>query len=387
MRLRPGTAVVVVFTAVAAGSIIANPLLPLYRVRLGLSWTALALAFCVNLIALVAALGWGARRAAHVRPEALVLAAVSLSLSADVAGVLARGQAWAVFGSRALAGASVGIVTGAAANLMVRQVGDRGRSLVALGSLVGAALGLTTATLMVELLPAPFVLVYLVHGGSVLAAGVLWAWTARVRRPLTLAPAALLIASVPAPSESFSGLVAQRVRPRRRAFVAAALAWAAGGVLVGYLPSVAQDTMGLTSQIGTQASAFAFQGIAGIVALGGATLPRWTGLTGLVVGCTSSAAALALGSLPLLLVGCALAGMGQAVTYTEELLVVSAGASPAEQGEVSSRYSQVAYCASAAMVLTAGAVGSLVDPEVGLVAVLAVIAAGSLLVRPRAPRP
>ncbi len=371
------------FTVAASGAIIANPLLPVYRVRLGLSWTEVALAFSVNLAALVGALGWGARGGVRIRPEVRLLVALGISLAADAVGVLARTETWAVFGSRALSGACVGIATGAAANLMVRVAGDRGRSLVALGSLVGAAVGLVVATLLVELLPAPLVLVYPVHGALVLVAVAVLAATARAERP------ELRVSVITTRGRSHPQLAGEHrsarpdptTRPGPRPFIAAALAWAAGGVLVGYAPSVAPDTMGITSPVGAQASAFAFQGVAGLAGLGAAKLPRWTGLVGLVVGCATSAVGVALGWSPALLVGCALAGLGQAVTYTKKLLLVSAGVSPIEQGTVSSRYSQIAYCASAGLVLAAGGLGSIVGPAFGLVVVLAVIVAGSVLAR------
>lgn len=381
------------FVIASAGAIIPNPLLPLYRTELGLSWMTLSVAFTINLVALIATLAWGSRTRHRGSPGTVLLVALAIGIGGDLVGVGSQISVGFLLASRVLSGVCLGLATGAAATLVVQAVGDRGRRLVAVGSLVGAAIGLGVATLAVELLPLPFTLVYVVHAGLTgLAVGLLLSARPQMELRARRCAPPLLRAATHDDRRTVrtSGAALDRWSPvgpaRRRAssrevargYVAGAFAWSAGGVLVGYLPSVAQETMGLTSQVATQASAFAFQIVAGVAGLVSVSISRNVGVIGLAAGCVVSAVAVRYSSTPVLLLGCAVAGFGQAVSYTTELGDLSGGVTAADQGVVSTRYSLVAYSASATFVLGAGALGSLIDPTVGLALVLGLIALGSV---------
>ncbi|MFE3002314.1 hypothetical protein ACFXG4_46015, partial [Nocardia sp. NPDC059246] len=83
-------------------------------------------------------------------------------IAADVAMAVAHSP-WPVVAARICAGLSVGLVTGSLAGLILERKGERGRTAMAVATVLGSALGTLAAAVVAQYLPAPGVTVYLGH--------------------------------------------------------------------------------------------------------------------------------------------------------------------------------------------------------------------------------
>jgi predicted MFS family arabinose efflux permease len=189
------------------------------------------------------------------------------------------------------------------------------------------------------------------------------------------------------PVVSRQSLSLSALRGKGSALLVGCVSWVAVSSSIVFLPSFFDDRdLGVVRAVGT------------IVLLSSSALaqifsPKLTrvfpGLSG--AGLLAAGIALELvgsltGSTALAIVGFALAGAGLGVAYRLGLLKLTRGASPAQQGALSSLYAAITYAVAAAAVLGAGALGSTIGLESTTYIVFTITAVAALVLWPGAPR-
>ena len=378
----PPALIAFAFVALVCGSNALTPLLPLYAERLALTPVDRAVVFCGYFLGLITVLVLAARTRLVQAARAALLAALAISVLGDTALILGSHTPQLLAVGRVFIGISVALGTGSAAALMVAARGEAGRAFIAAGSLVGACVGLAAALAIVTWLPGPMLTVYLVH--AVVAVGTLIALAVSTRRrpgpPLPGAgrPERAVVqndgiesggtetgGTVSGPPVASPPPVLSR-RIRVGAFAAGGVAWAMGALATGSLPA----TLVLTGLVDTTLVAVAVGGLSLLtscagIALGlGAPLARvWP----LVVAGSWALVVVGVWThwLPVIVLGCALGGVGQAGAYRSGLRRLTVGLDPLRQGQVTSAYAAVAYGSCAASLLGAGWLEQWLGVEVG----------------------
>jgi MFS family permease len=253
---------------------------------------------------------------------------------------------------RLLSGLSAGVFTGTATATLADLYGEDRKvqaSLVAaLANIGGLGLGPLLAGVLAKYVSAPLTTPYAVHLGlAVLAAVavVVTPETVRVERPRRLTFQAL---GVPSGSRS--------------TFIQAGTAGFAGFAVLGFFTAVCAATLALLGHHDpflTGAVVFAVfaasacgQAVSLRVATRGALL---AGTAGLVAGSAVLGVAIGVKSLPLLLIGGAVAGASQGLSFRSALGAVTAAAPANERSKVASSFFAVCYVGISLPVLAIGA--------------------------------
>jgi predicted MFS family arabinose efflux permease len=363
-----------------------SPIYPLYRERWGFSVTMLTVVFAVYVAGLLGALLTVGSLSDHLgrRPvlvAALLMAAVSTAIfwTADGVGSLLI--------ARVVQGLATGTATGALAAGLVEFAPEErpglGPTMTAVGTSVGMAIGAGVVGLLAAVTTHPdaYVFPFLTLAFVSLAAVVLAIPEPHIRRaggPASLRP------RVRVPREA---------RPELLAAVPAIVAgWSMTGLFLALTPSLVTTVL----HVG-----FGAAGGIGIAVLflansaGGVWAVRYTPLVAtslgagcLAVGSVGVAAALALTSVIVFVLGSVVAGLGVGLTFNGTLRAISAASSAKARSEVFSAAYVVSYMALAVPSLAAGLLARWWGLQttaylyVAFVAVLSVITA----VRPGRPR-
>ncbi|MHC1562589.1 MFS transporter [Actinomycetospora sp. C-140] len=391
--LRGRAAAIVValaFLVTMLGATLPTPLYPIYEREQGFGGVMVTLIFAAYAVGVTAALLLFGRLSDQVGRRAvllpgLVLAAVSSAvfLIPDDLGTL--------FAGRVLSGLSAGIFTGTATAAIV-DFAPEGRQkpyslLAAAVNMLGLGLGPVVAGALAQFAPAPLALPYLVHIVLVLVVGAaVWCVVEPVETPA--GPVSWRPQKVSVPPEV------------RGVFVRAAIAGFAGFAVLGLFTAVSPAF--LTQVLHEQDHLV--NGLVVFTLLGASTLGQiassglgerpalLTGCAALVVGMGLVGTAIGTASLPVLVAGAAVAGVGQGMSFRAGLAAVSAGSPAARRSEVASSFFLVLYIGISIPVIGEGvasaAVGLVTAGVVfaGIVALLALVAFVSLLVQ-REPRP
>ncbi|MDP5182505.1 MFS transporter [Blastococcus sp. BMG 814] len=332
------------------GAQLATPLYRLYGAEFGFSSMLVTALFAVYSIAVIPSLLIFGPLSDVIGRRGILLGAVVVAAVASVLFAMADGVAM-LFAARTLQGLALGAVQGTATAALIDHVprGDRFRAArVATaanltGSAVGPLLGGALARYTTPGLVTPFLLEACL---------------------LTAAFGALLVL---VPARPGSG---GRWRPRRpavpaglgRLFAAAgstaALSWAVASLFLALLPSYLESELG--------SSDAALSGIAVSLMLGlaagaqpvlrrlGTLTAQAVGLGLLLIGPPGLLVAAALGSIPALLLACAVSGFGHGLTFGSALAEVSE-ASPADQrGELISAFQVIAFLGSGIPIIGVG---------------------------------
>ena len=373
---------VLLFFAAAAPS----PLYGVYQARWRFSTTTLTAIFAAYaLLLLITLLVFGrvsdylGRRPVILAGMVLAASACGLFLAADGAGLL--------FAARALQGAAVGTATSAlgAALIDLEPAGSRRAPMITTAaSLLGLGAGGLGASALVQFGPAPTRLVWWLLLGVTMAAAVA---VLAMPETVTVRPGALA---------SLRPRVA--VPQSARATFALALpcliaVWMISGFYLSLGPSLAAQVLRSPNLLwgGLMIFLLAGTGSGTSVALRALSGPAamLAGCLALVAGTAVTAAAIEVTSAATLLTGTAVAGAGFGTAMTGSFRTVSALAPPGQRAGLISAYFIVSYAAFGIPVVVAG----LATTHVGLhrtalvycvtIAVLAAVAAGSLIVRRR----
>lgn len=349
----PARVVGLAFLAVVMGGQLATPLLPEYGRDLGLDVANLSVAYSVFLVALVPVLLAMTIPRLQSRPVLLLLLSLLAAMAADVFYLTVSLPGLLV--GRALSGFALGLGAGAAAALTLALVGERGRTVVATVTIIGALSGSGGAVLVAEFLPAPLLTGFGVHlllTVAVVVAAAIGLRPSRIRY-------IRVDAAAPAPdSAEASG------PPLWVGYLLGSIAFTVGGLVVALVPLSAAIAFESTSLILANAAAISMLVVANIAqySLASASM-RWATLISalsIAAGVLITALGLTMAVLPLVIAGCGMTGIGQGLGYRTGMRIVMAGLDPRQQGVRTSVYSCVSYGACAVLVFGSGlVVGSL----------------------------
>lgn len=385
-----GAVLALFFFAAAAPS----ALYALYQAQWRFSPVTLTAVFAVYALALLAALLTTGSLSDVIGRRPVLLAAVGTQLIGMILFVAADGVVW-LYAARAVQGAATGLATGAlSAGLVDLGPPDRpsAASVVTTGGPTsGQALGAIAAGALVQFAPAPTHLVYALLIVGFVACGVaLWFLPETVpRRPFRVA---MLRPRVGVP------------RPARPAFLAAApcviAVWALSGLHLSLGPSLAASLLGSPDRLLSALVVALLTGCGALAAVAArARPPRAVLLVAcgfLVAGMAVTLAGIAGGSVVVLYLGTAVAGVGFGLGLLGTVTLVMSAAPVADRSRVASTLFVLAYLSFGLPAVAAGAaigsfglrtVAEVYGLGVGLLALVALAATLALPTgRPRGPR-
>ena len=309
---------------------------------------------------MLASLLLAGRLSDEVGRRPVLVVSLSTLLATSVLFIVADSVAW-LFVARGLQGIATGLALGAASAAMLDLHARRDPAGVGLAngvvSAAGMGLGVLVASALVEWLPAPRVLPYVV----------LFALFA-------VALAGALLMPEPVQERSRPKLTPQRPRVPvavRRPFLLAALAvassWSIGGLFLALGPQLTATIFDSRDHLVAGLGAFVLAGSGAVAQLlvGGRMAPSrgaTFGSLALAAGVLAIVGAASTGSGALLLAGAIVGGAGFGLAFLGALRALSGAIPPQHRAEVMSAFYVVAY---AAISLPAVAAGLLV-PSMGL---------------------
>ena len=371
-----GAAATVAFCLLIVGSNVPGPLLPIYRNHLDLSAFTVTALFAAYLVGLVATFTVVARTRLPAYATRMLPIAVAVCFLGDIALLVGNHSVAWLFAGRVLVGISVGLGTGAAATIVLATRGERGRAIAATGTLLGSFLGLLLAAVVADTLPGPTTTVYYFHLALLASAIVALAAThARARSAV-----ALLIRGRPdeepvtADVVEPAGLPTTGARPpqphpprvRLAGFALGTAGWAIGGVVVGLLPTVVTDMTGSGSIIMTSLGPIVLIGVACIAPRIVRSLRPPLSASAIGAGAVLCFVGVWTTSLPTILAGCVVWGVGQGFAYASGLRIVTAALKPVDQGRIASQYASIAYGFTSVLAVSTGSIVSAAGMVAGL---------------------
>ena len=359
-------------------SITPSPLYGTYRELWGFSPLVLTLVYATYAFGVLTTLIVAGRLSDQVGRRPVLLASLGTLMVTTFVFMAAESVAW-LFAARGLQGLATGLALASASAAMLDLHPRRDPAAVGLANGVlsagGLGLGMLASSALVELLPAPRVLPYVLL---------------LVLFAVAFAGAALL----PEP-------VAERARPRlrpqrpsvppavRRPFLLAALAvissWSIGGLFFSLGPQLSAELFGSTDHLVAGVGVFVLAGAGAIAQLVFGRSAPWVGAAAgsvaLAVGMLLIVGAVAAESAALYLLGSLVGGAGFGVAFLGALRALSAVIPPDHRGSVMSAFYVVAYGALSLPAILAGLLVTPVGLDVtfelfgGAVAALALVVA------------
>jgi predicted MFS family arabinose efflux permease len=339
------------FFVTMVGTTLPTPLYPLYQRRFGFSELTVTVIFATYAAGVMTALLLVGPLSDQVGRRPLLVSGLIASALSAVCFLAADGLAPLVAG-RAISGLSAGIFTGTATATLVdlapRGGQGRGTLLATMASIGGLGCGALLAGVLAATAARPLRTPFLVDLALVavaLGAVLLMPEPVSARHPLRWRPQALAVPS-----------------SVRHSFVRAALAAFAGFAVLGLSTAVLPAFLGGVLSIDNHAvvglvvfgvfvASTGGQLLLGVVP-GSAALPA--GCVGLIGGMALFAAGLVASSLAMLVVGTAIAGTGQGLSFRAGLAAVNSGSPATQRAEVASSFFVVAYLAISIPVIGVG---------------------------------
>ncbi|QVG65612.1 MFS transporter [Curtobacterium flaccumfaciens pv. flaccumfaciens] len=348
-----------------ASSAVPSPIYPVYAAEWHLTPLMLTGVFAIYVAGLLASLLVAGRLSDHVgRKPVLVVGglgvALSLGLFAMADGVVA------LIVDRIVQGVSVGLLIGALGAALIDNSLERHPTMAGVLNGVIPPIALATGAMssgaLVQWGPAPEQLVYLLFGALlVLLVLALFVVPEQVqRRPGALRSLRPTI-SVPRSSRRlFCGVAGSLVA-----------SWALGGMFLSLVPSALGAVFGITNHF---AAGALIAVVTGVGALTGLAIQRMDtrravllGLVALVLGPIVTVSFVFAHSLPGMVVGSAIAGVGFGAGFQAPLRMLLATAAPTHRAGLLSTIYVVSYLAFG----VPSVIGGLLEPSVGLVPVIA----------------
>ncbi len=332
-------------------SITPSPLYGTYRELWGFSPLVLTLVYGVYAFGVLTSLLLAGRVSDDVGRRPVLLVSLGTLMATTLVFMAADSVVW-LFLARGLQGLATGLALGAASAAMLDLHPRRDPAGVGLAngvvSAAGLGVGMLASSAIVEVLPAPRVLPYvlLLALFSVAFAGALrMPEPVRERTRPKLTPQR---PSVPAPV--------------RRAFLLAALAvissWSIGGLFFSLGPALSAGLFHSTDHLVAGVGVFVLAGAAAGAQLAFGRMAPWAGAVGgslaLAVGMLVIVAGVAAGSGALYLVGSAIGGAGFGVAFLGALRALSVVIPAEHRGAVMSAFYVVAYGALSLPAIVAG---------------------------------
>jgi MFS family permease len=330
---------------------IPSPLYATYRELWGFSSAVLTLVYAVYAFGVLTSLILAGRLSDAVGRRPVLLAALGTLMASTTLYIFADSVAW-LFAARAVQGLATGLAISAAGAALVelhpRQDPVDAGLANGVASAGGVGLGVLVSSALIEFLPAPRVVPFLVLLG-VFAIAFVGVWR------------------MPEPVE-------HRTRPRltpqrpsvppaaRRPFLLASLgaisAWSIGGLFLSLGPQLTAELFHTTNHLLAGVGVFALSGSAAVAQLAFGRRPSWAGATGGSIALSAGMVLIVLAasseSTPLFLAGAIVGGAGFGVAFLGALRIL-VGALPAEhRAGVLSAFYIVSYLALSLPAIAAG---------------------------------
>lgn len=395
---RRGVSVALAFAFVAyafgitmLGTTLPTPLYPIYQQEFGFASLLTTVIYAVYAAGVIAALLlFGRASDALGRRRMLLGGLVASALSAAM--FLTNAGLPALFVGRVLSGLSAGIITSTATVMLVELVAPRYRkhaTLVATAvNMLGLGIGPLLAGLLAQYAPAPLRLPYAVD-------------------LLLLVPAVIGVLLAP---ETIRAEPGARLRPQRPAIAPAAravfvpasvavfAAFAVFGLLTAVEPGILATVLHRPGRAlaglvvfsmfaGSAAGQVGLSWLATRIALPAGCLVLVAGLAGIAAGLLAE-------SLPALVAGTVVVGVGQSLSFRAGMAAITAASPPAGRAETVSSFFVVAYVGISIPVILVGVAAAefgLRDAGIAFTAAVAALALGALVAvlrlerRPAAP--
>ncbi|MFA0848437.1 MFS transporter [Curtobacterium sp. WHRI 8282] len=348
-----------------ASSAVPSPIYPVYAAEWHLTPLMLTGVFAIYVAGLLASLLVAGRLSDHVgRKPVLVVGglgvALSLGLFAMADGVVA------LIVDRIVQGVSVGLLIGALGAALIDNSLERHPTMAGVLNGVIPPIALATGAMssgaLVQWGPAPEQLVYLLFGALlVLLVLALFVVPEQVQRRPGAFRSLRPTISVPRSSRRlFRGVAGSLVA-----------SWALGGMFLSLVPSALGTVFGITNHF---AAGALIAVVTGVGALTGLAIQRMDtrravllGLVALVLGPIVTVSFVFAHSLPGMVVGSAIAGVGFGAGFQAPLRMLLATAAPTHRAGLLSTIYVVSYLAFG----VPSVIGGLLEPSVGLVPVIA----------------
>ena len=348
------------FAITMLGTTLPTPLYPSYQQELGFSELMTTVIFSVYAVGVTVGLLSFGHWSDQLGRRPMLLAGVALSGLSAVAFLLPTALGW-LFAGRVLSGLSAGIFTGTATAAIVDLAPSGGRAkaslLAAAVNMGGLGAGPVLAGVLAQYAPLPTRLCFIVDLVLVLVA---FGCVLAVREPVE-----------PSGERSLRPRGIQVPRDIRPVFLRAAIAGFAGFAVMGLFTAVSPaflgEVIGNTNRavLGAVVLSVFAASVAGQTTsarLGDAAMPL--GCAGLIAGMALVGSSLPLASLPLLVAGAVVAGLGQGMSFRAGLSTVSEAVDPDQRGAVTSTLFVTLYVGISIPVIGEGALAS----GIGLVA-------------------
>ncbi|HEU5024080.1 MAG TPA: MFS transporter [Spirillospora sp.] len=375
------------FWAVMLGTTLATPLYPIYQRHLGFGSLVTTVVFAVYAAGVMFALLFG-RSSDVLGRRRVMLAGVAVSMIAAVVYLVAE-DVPVLLAARVLSGLSAGVVTATGTVTLVELVRPERRGAAALlaaaVNMFGLGSGPLLAGLLAEYAPHPLALPFVVD----------------------LAVLALALVAVLAAPETVQGRRVAWPRAQRPAvpaevrplFVPAAIAafsaFAVFGLVTAVAPGILVNVLHRPDRALAGAVVFAMFGASTVGQVVFAKVPERIALPAgcavLVAGLAAIAGALLAESLPLLVTGTVIVGLGQSLGFRAGLAAVTAGTPAAQRAQTVSSFFLTAYAGISLPVILVGLAAQVLGLRgaavafTGAVAVLALAALAALLRLERRP--
>jgi MFS family permease len=367
-----------------AGSSAPTPLYAIYQGQWGFSPITTTVVFGIYAMAVLAALLTLGKVSDHVGRRPVLFAALAAQIAAMIVFTTADGVP-ALMAARIVQGIATGAALGALGAGMLDVNRERGTFANAVSPGIGTALGALVSGVVVQYLPAPEHLIYLLLIVVFVLQGV---GVAAMRETVTRKPGVL-------------GTLAPEIRlpralrgPMFTAVPVLFAVWALAGFYASLGPALTAQLIGSSSVVYGGLALFLLAGVAALATVVlrnvAARTVMITGIAALVVGVAITLVAISATSSPAFFVGTAVSGFGFGSGFQGGIRTVVPLAQPHERSGVLSLVYIASYLGMGAPAVGAGVlvveVGGLETAarEYGIFAVaLAVLALAGLLRRPR----